>query len=111
MNKLVSEWVTTEHAALADLGPRRFHVASYCTQHKTGNAVQQVTEHLGLIRPGFALASCLGTGSIADSLDRELRAILLRDLEVMDPAAVDLELDAPEDAPQIELLRELFEVC
>ena len=107
VNKLVSKWVASKQEGL--VGPSRFHVASYCVQHKTGAAVQKVSEYLGLIRPGFALASCLATGSIADDLDSELEAVLAQELEVIDPAAA--QLDAPEATPQIDLLRELFEVC
>ena len=41
VNKLVSKWISKSHTGL---GPTRVHVPSYCTQHKTGNAVQQVSE-------------------------------------------------------------------
>ena len=59
----------------------------------TGNVVELVSKYLGVIRPGYALASCLATGDISDSLDCELFAVLEKDLEVVDPTA--LELDAP----------------
>ena len=36
----------------AHAGGHRFHAACYCAQHKTGNAVQQVSEYIGLIRAG-----------------------------------------------------------
>ena len=107
VNKLVSKWVATRQEGVE--GPPRFHVASYCAQHKTGNAVQQVSEYLGLIRPGFALASCLATGSISDDLDCELRAVLDQELNVIDPAVA--LFDAPDSTQQIHVLRELFEVC
>ncbi len=44
------------------------HVASYCTQHKTGNAVEQITKFLGVLSPSFCLASCLTNGDIADKV-------------------------------------------
>ena len=84
--------------------PERYHVASYCTQHKTGNVVQQVSEYLGLIRPGFALASCLATADIMDKLEFDLRVVLDMELEVVDPETT--RLDAPGDQS---FLRELFE--
>ena len=59
----------------------------------TGHVVELVSKYLGVIRPGYALASCLATGAISDSLDCELFAVLEKDLEVVDPTA--LELDAP----------------
>ena len=93
----------------AHAGRHRFHAACNCAQHKTGNAVQLVSEYLGLIRPGFALASCLATGSISDDLDCELRAVLDQELNVIDPAVA--LFDAPDSTQQIHMLRELFEVC
>ena len=90
VNKLVSKWVSAKQERLAQLC---FHVASYCTQHMTGNVVEQVSKYLGIIRPGFALASCLATGAISDSVGCELFAVLEKDLEVVDPTA--LELAAP----------------
>ena len=106
VNKLVSKWVRAKQKRPAQ---RCFHVASYCTQHMTGNVVELVSKYLGVIRPGYALASCLATGAISDSLDCELFAVLEKDLEVVDPTA--LELDAPPAWQQHELLRVLFEQC
>ena len=104
VNKLLSKWISNQQE---ELGTNRFHVASYCTQHKTGNAVQQVTEYLGLIRPGFSLAACLQAGDIAKDLDADLEAVLQQHLEVVDPAVV--ALDAPDNTRQF--LRELLEQC
>ena len=75
----------------------------------TGSAVQEVTEYLGLIRPGFALASCLATGEVADDINAEILAVLDAELEVVDPA--ELELDAPDGDNMMEFLSELFEQC
>ena len=72
----------------------------------TGSAVQEVTEYLGLIRPGFALASCLATGEVADDINAEILAVLDAELEVVDPA--ELELDAPDGDNMMEFLSELF---
>ena len=99
VNKLVSKWVSAKQERLAQ---RCFHVAPYCTQHMTGNVVELVSKYLGIIRPGYALASCLATGDISDSLDCELFVVLEKDLEVVDPTA--LELDAPPARQQRELL-------
>ena len=74
-----------------------------------GNVVESVAKCLGVIRPGFALASCLATGAISDSLDCELRVVLENDLEVVDPTA--LELDPHPTRQQNEVLRVLFEQC
>ena len=104
VNKLLSKWISKHQG---EGGTTHFHVPSYCTQHKTGNAVQQVTEYLGLIRPGFALAACLQAGDIAKSLDADLEAVLEQQLEVVDPATV--ALDAPDDTQRF--LRELLEQC
>ena len=48
--------------------PFRCHVAAYCTQHKTGNAVEQISKFLGVLSPSFCLASCLANGEVSDSL-------------------------------------------
>lgn len=114
VNKLVSKWIS---AGQEEMGQRqeengpdfRGHIASYCTQHKTGSAVQEVTEYLGLIRPGFALASVLSTGDIADDLDFQLRMVIELELEVVDP--VSIQLDAPDDLQTQEFLSEVFEKC
>ena len=105
VNKLLSKWISKEQAS--GQGETNFHVAMYCTQHKTGNAVQQVTEYLGLIRPGFALAACLQAGDIAKDLDDDLEAVLEQQLEIVDPATA--ALDAPDDTRAF--LRELLEQC
>ena len=91
------------------MGQHRFHVASWCTHHMTGSAVHNVTVYLGLIRPGFALASCLATGEVADDIDAEIRVALADELEVLDPA--ELEVDAPDSDNMMEFLSELFEQC
>ena len=75
----------------------------------TGGVVQEVTEYLGLIRPGFALASCLATGEVADDINKEILVVLDAELEVVDPA--ELELDAPDGDNMMEFLSELFEQC
>ena len=106
VNKLLSKWISAEHA---ELGQQRFHVASWCTQHMTGSAIQEVTVYLGLTRPGYALASCLATGEVADDVDAEIRAVLADELEVLDPA--ELEVDAPDSDNMMEFLSELFEQC
>ena len=95
VNRLVSKWISESQTGL---GPTRVHVPSYCTQHKTGNAVQQVSEYLGLIRPGFALASCLQTGEIAERLDFELRMVLELGLDVVDPAVAGMDARDETDA-------------
>ena len=64
---------------------------------------------MGLIRPGFALASCLATGEVADDIDAEILAVLAVELEVVDPA--ELEVDAPDSDNMMEFLSELFEQC
>ena len=81
VNELVSKWVSTRQKGLGP-GPTRVHAASFCTQHKTGHVVQQVTEYLGLIRPGFALANCLATKK-SDSLGDELRMVIETELGVI----------------------------
>ena len=109
VNKLCSKWISMRHEQEDLRGneqPERYHVASYCTQHKTGNVVQQVSDYLGIIRPGFALASCLATGHIAGKLDFDLRVVLEMELEIVDPATT--ELDYPADQS---FLRGLFEHC
>ena len=111
VNKLCSKWISMSQEQEDLLGlvlgqdqPKRYHVTSYCIQHKTGNVVQQVSEYLDLIRPGFALASCFATASIMDKLEFDLRVVLGMQLEVVDPEKT--ELDAPADQS---FLRELFE--
>ena len=79
-------------------------LASYCAQHVTGSTVQDVSEYLGLIQPGFAFASCLSTGDIADDLDAHLLAATTEKLEVVDPA--DFALDDPQaERRQTDFLR------
>ena len=86
-----------------------FHVASWHTRRMTGSAVQEVAEYLGLIRPGFVLASSLAEGEVADDINAEIPAVLDAELEVVDPA--ELELDAPYGDNMMEFLSELFEQC
>ena len=102
VNELTSKWIASE------LDNNRLHVASWCAQHKTCNAMQQVSEYLGLIRPGFCIASCLSVGDIADDLDEHLRQVLEEDLDVVDPATVPLDDDRQR---QQDFLLELYEQC
>ena len=62
------------------------HVAAFCTQHKTGNAVEQITKFLGVLSPSFCLASCLANGDVADKLYNGICELLDRNLDVKDPA-------------------------
>ena len=88
VNVLLSKWVVAEQRrqeaeeaeeAAADAAPAapRFHIPTYCIQHKTGSAVERVTEFLGLLSPAFCIASSLSWGNLADDLD----ALLLKTIE------------------------------
>ena len=84
------------------------HAASYCAQHKTGNAVEQITQFLGLLGPSFCLASTLSHGNTADGLLDGIKEILGRNLDVVDPAT--LHFDAA-DERELQFQRELLERC
>ena len=87
VNVLLSKWVVAEQRrqeaeeAAADVAQAsvdgRFHIPLYCIQHKTGSAVERVTQFLGLISPAFCIASALSWGNLADDLD----ALLLQTIE------------------------------
>ena len=105
VNKLTSKWIASEQKPL---GKNRFHFAAWCTQHKTGNAVEQVSDYLDIIKPGFCIASCLSVADIAEDLDEDVRHVLEDDLDVLDPASA--PLDAGQQREQ-DFLKELFEQC
>ena len=76
VNVLLSKWVVAEQRrqeaeeeeAAADVPQAsvdaRFHIPLYCIQHKTGSAVERVTQFLGLISPAFCIASSLSWGQL-----------------------------------------------
>ena len=73
VNVLLSKWAVAEQRkqdeverAPADSVQRgvegRYHIPTYCIQHKTGSAVERVSNTLGLISPAFCVASALSWG-------------------------------------------------
>ena len=84
------------------------HVASYCAQHKTGNAVECVTKFLGLLSPSFCSASTLSHGSIADAILEIVKQRIARNLKVVDPATLNFDAD---DHRELKFQRELLERC
>ena len=47
-----------------------FELTCFCTQHKTGNVVEEVTKFLGLLSPSFCLASCLSQGVLGEEIEQ-----------------------------------------
>ena len=58
-----------------------FHIPLFCIQHKTGSAVEGVSETLGLISPAFCIASALQWGNVADGVDALLLDVIQQDLQ------------------------------
>ena len=75
--------------------PFHVHVASFCSQHKTGTAVESITKFLGVLSPSFCLASCLANGDVADKLYIAICDLLDRNMDVCDPAK--LAFDAADE--------------
>ena len=71
VNRLLSKWVAQMMAKRQESRQPgeelHCHLASWCTQHKTGNVVESVTKFLGLLSPTFCLASTFAQGDVYDS--------------------------------------------
>ena len=70
--------------------------------------MEQVSKYLGLVKPGFCIASCLSTGDIVDDLHEHLYKVLYKELGVFGPANVPLDADRQR---QQDFLLELSEQC
>ena len=57
----------------------------FCTQHKTGSTVEEVTKFLGLLSPSFCIASCLSQGDLGEEVEAKLHSTLDCMLDVVDP--------------------------
>ena len=117
VNVLLSKWAVAEQRrqeeeeAAADVAQAsvdaRFHLATYCIQHKTGSAVERVTQFLGLISPAFCIASSLSWGNLADDLDALLLQTIEEDLICTpDPPAL-----SASDARQVRFVQLLLDEC
>ena len=84
------------------------HVASYCVQHKTGNAVEVMTKFLGLLSPSYCLATVLAHGDTADNLMDTIKVYIARNLQVKDPNEVAFDHN---DYREIEFQKALLEKC
>ena len=71
-----------------DSHPFFVHVASYCTQHKNGAAVEAVTKFLGLLSPAFCLAATLSHGDTSDQLMDSISEYIDRNIVVVDLADI-----------------------
>ena len=117
VNVLLSKWTVSEQRrqeveeAEAAGGEAeidaRFHIPTYCIQHKTGSAVERVSLFLGLISPAFCIASLLSWGNLADDLDALLLETIEEDLICSpDPPAM-----SASDARQVAFVRALLDEC
>ena len=88
--------------------PFHVHVASYCSQHKTGTAVEYITKFLGVLSPSFCLASCLANGDVADKLYDAICGYLDRNMLIKAPD--ELDFDAA-DEEEIAFQEALLEQC
>ena len=104
VNVLTSKWVGKEIRALPG---NHFHVAAYCTQHKTGSVVETITKQLGLLSPCFCIASVLKHGDVCDDLQELLESIIPDILDVVDHP---IELDEHEQR-QADFADALMEAC
>ena len=62
-----------------------FELTCFCTQHKTGNVVEEVTKFLGLLSPSFCIASCLAQGDLGEEAEAKLPSTLDGMMDVVDP--------------------------
>ena len=106
VNELCSKWIS---ATIRSLGLRNhFHIASFCTQHKTGAAIEAVTKYLGLLSPTFCIASLMAGGDYADDVEKRARAILEETMDVVDPEDIVLDEDGQR---QLDFAKELLRQC
>ena len=86
-----------------------FELTCFCTQHKTGHVVEEVTKFLGLLSPSFCIASCLSQGDLGEEVDTKLRSTLDCVLDVVDPTK--LEGLSERDKRLVAFSRELMTDC
>ena len=65
------------------------HATCFCTQHKTGSAVEHITRRLELLSPSFCVASFFSHGDKVSELERHIKDVLADNLSVVDPSDVD----------------------
>ena len=117
VNVLLSKWTISEQRrqeveeAEAAGGQAevdaRFHIPTYCIQHKTGSVVERVSLLRGLISPAFCIASALSWGDLADGLDDLLLETIDEELIVTpDPPAL-----SASDSRQVAFVRALLDEC
>ena len=81
---VLMEKVTVQRQTDLDDGTS-FELTCFCTQHKTGNVVEEVTKFLGLLSPSFCIASCLSQGDLGEEVEAKLPSTLDCMLDVVDP--------------------------
>ena len=86
VNKLVSKFVSSKK-----MPENHFHVAAYCTQHRTGTVCEEVSKRWGLLPPAFCLATQLEHGDFIDSLRTSVVEVLRKYLHCVDHLDVDVE--------------------
>jgi hypothetical protein len=108
VNKLVSKFAANE------LPENHFHVAAYCTQHRTGSVCEEVSKRWGLLSPAFCLATQLEHGDFIDSLRTSVVEVLRKFLHCVDHLDVvveEYEYGADEARRLRDFAEELIRVC
>ena len=84
-----------------------YHMASYCTQHRTGSTCEEVSKKWNMLPPSFCLAKQLGDAQFHADLTEAVRDLLRKYLHVTEQAP---ELDS-EGLRLSEFARELLFSC
>ena len=108
VNKLVSKFAANK------LPENHFHVAAYCTQHRTGSVCEEVSKRWGLLSPAFCLATQLEHGDFIDSLRTSVVEVLrtfLHCVDHLDVVVDEYEYGADEARRLKDFAEELIRVC
>ena len=108
VNKLVLKFAANE------LPENHFHVAAYCTQHRTGSVCEEVSKRWGLLSPAFCLATQLEHGDFIDSLRTSVVEVLrtfLHCVDHLDVVVEEYEYGADEARRLRDFAEELIRVC
>ncbi len=90
------------------LGPRHFHIGSYCMQHRTGSVCEEVANRFGLLPSSLCLATQMEHGDFHTDVERSVEAVISKYLVVSE------HFESPEDEECERLClfaRELLRTC
>ena len=104
VNLLLSKFLT------ATLPADHFHIASLCTQHRTGSVCEEVSNTWGLLPPCFCLAAQTRNGDFYNDLGSTVWTVLNKYLFLRDPAEGPPAMSASEQA-LCDFAKELLYLC